>query len=353
VENLSLKELKAKNADTEIVNEDVKVADVKEDVKDEYVEVDKLGKAVEVESNAELDEAIDKTEIEGWMQTEDAETSDDEKKGGFVPSHEAASRRKKAKALRGELNDTQDENQQLKEKLAAYEAGNAPQVQKQDELAPRPTREQFDFDDDAYDAAVDKWNDQKFDMKLNAHSQTRETKNQQESQQKAQQETFTKNLDSHYDRAQKLIDEGKITDEAFRNSDKIVRQAMENVFPQNGNRQTDALISALNSLGDDSEKVMYQLGVNPAKLHELQTLLSNDPSGLTAMGYLGKLQAGIKTPKAKNSQAPAPGSHVEGEGGNDGKAGALHKQYTNAKTVQERITLKRAARQQKVDTRNW
>ena len=57
--------------------------------------------------------------------------------------------------------------------------------------------------------------------------------------------------------------------------------------------------------------------------------------------------------RTKNSQAPAPGSHVEGEGGNDGKAGALHKQYQKAANVQERISLKRAARQQKVDTRNW
>lgn len=353
VAELSLKELKAENAGTEEVKEDVKVDDTQEVNKDEYVEVDKSGAEVKEESESTEDGEDDKPEIESWMQTEEAETSDNEKKGGFQPNAEAASRRKQNKALRGELGDAKDENTKLLERISALEAGNAPQEQKQTELEPRPTREDFDFDDDAYDAAVDKWNDEKLELKLNTHYKTNQDKNQQAQQQQAQQALMTKNLDSHYEKAQKLVDEGKITEESFRNSDTVVRRSMENVFKGKGNQMTDALISTLNTLGDGSEKVMYQLGVNPVKMQELSTLLTNDPSGLTAMGFLGQLQANITSPNKRSSQAPNPGSKVEGESGNGGKAGIAHKAYDKSTDLQTRISMKRKAKKEGIDTSKW
>ncbi len=352
----TLHELKAENAAKEENNEDKQVNDLQGADKDEFVEVDESGAEVKTESKATEDGAKDKVEIESWMQAEETETSEDEKQGGFKPNHEAASRRKKSKALRGELNDTKDENAELKARIAALESGDAPKAEQQEQLAPRPTREQFDFDDEAYDAAVDDWNDKKLDMRLNAHTENSQAKAQQESQQRAQQETLTKNLDSHYERAQKLIDDGKITEESFRNSDVVVRRSMESIFPNGGNQIADSLISTLNSLGDGSEKVMYQLGVNPSKMQELQNLLVKDPSGLSAMGFLGQLQANITTPKPRRSQTPSPGSKVDGEGGNNGAAGTLKKQYDKMgdnDDIQGRITLKRKARKDGVDTSNW
>lgn len=353
MENLSLKELKAQNATLDAVKKDEPVVELQEVNKDEYVEVDESN--VEVKAKAEVTEdgADEKVEIESWMQTEDAETSDDEKKGGFQPNAEAATRRKQNKALRGSLKTVEDENTQLLERIAALEAGNAPHKPEANQLAPRPTREQFDFDDDKYDAAVDNWNDDKLTRKLDERDNLTHNKSQQAQQQKAQQDFVTKNLDSHYEKAQKLIDDGKITEESFRNSDTLVRRSIDNLFKGQGNQMTDAMISTLNTLGEGSEKVMYQLGVNPAKMQELSNLLANDPSGLSAMGFLGRMQATITSPNKRRSQTPAPGSKVEGEGGNGGKAGTAQKAYDKAGTSQERISMKRKAKREGIDTSKW
>lgn len=345
--------MKAQNTTVDEVKEDKPVIESQEVNKDEYVEVDESNVEVKAKPEVTEDGANEEVEIESWMQTEGTENSDDEKKGGFQPNAEAASRRKQNKALRGELTDSKDENTQLKERIAALEAGNAPEVKAQTQLAPRPTREQFEFDDDLYDAAVDKWNDEKLDRKLNERDSTNQTNSQQEQQQKAQQEFLTKNLDSHYEKAQKLIDDGKITEDSFRNSDTLVRRSIENLFPERGNQMTDAIISTLNTLGEGSEKVMYQLGVNPAKMQELSNLLANDPSGLSAMGFLGRMQATITSPNKSRSRTPAPGSKVEGEGGKGGQAGTAQKAYSKAKTSQERISLKRKAKREGIDTSNW
>lgn len=353
VEDLSLKELKAQNAASEEENKNVNVDKSQEVNKDEYVEVDKSNAEVKDKPKSTDNVDEDKSEIESWMQTEEPETSDDEKKGGFQPNAEAASRRKQNKALRGELTDSKDENAKLLKQIEILKTGKAPEEQKQDELAPRPTREQFDFDDELYDEAMDEWHDKKLDIKLNSHTKKANDESQRNQNIKSQQDLITKNLNSHYDSAQKLVDDGKITEESFRNSDTVVRRSIEALFPKRGNQMTDAIISTLNTLGDGSEKVMYQLGVNPAKMQELSSLLTSDPSGLTAMGFLGQLQANVTSPNKRRSQAPSPGSEVEGEGGKGGKAGTAQKAYDKAETTQARISLKRKAKKDGIDTSNW
>jgi hypothetical protein len=88
-------------------------------------------------------------------------------------------------------------------------------------------------------------------------------------------------------------------------------------------------------------------------MQELSNLLINDPSGLAAMGFLGRLQANVTSPNKRRSQTPAPGSKVEGEGGKGGQAGTAQKAYSKATTTQERISLKRKAKAAKIDTSNW
>lgn len=352
VENLSLKELKAQNADIEEIKQGEVIEDVKENIQEKPVERDKPIKAVEEEAESSEDAATEEPETESWMQAEEPETSDDDK-SGFVPNHEAAKRRKQAKALRGELSDVKDENQELKERIAALEAGSAPKESKSNDLEPRPTREQFDYDDDAYDAAIDAWNDKRFEVKLNAYSQTSQQQSQKEAQQQAISEALTKNVNSHYERAQKLVDDGKVNAESYQNADKMFRLEMDSIFKGEGHQVTDNLISTLSSLGDGSEKVIYQLGVNQAKMSELKSRLMNDPSGLSAMAYLGQLQSSIQTPTKKRSQAPRPGAKVDGETGSSGKAGAIHKEYSKSTDIQHRISLKRQARKQGVDVSNW
>lgn len=352
----TLEELKAENAAEELAEESKLALDTKDNINDEHVETTDDTKADDIKLTSEDDDE-NKVELESWQLTEDAETSEDDHKSGFVPNHEAATKRKKAQALKGELKEVKTENEELLARIAALESGKEPQKQAPQEqvnqLAPRPTREQFDYDDDLYDVAVDKWNDEKLDLKINSHYQSTTQKQQQDSQAQTQQVALKKNLDDHYGRAAELVAEGKVSEDSYKNADRMVRMSMDNIAQGRGDAITDALISTLNDLGAGSEKVMYQLGVNPAKLDVLKSKLTSDPSGFSAAAYLGQLQSQVQTPSKRRSQAPAPGEDVNGESGNNGKGGTLQKQYSKSTDVNDRVTMKRQAKAQGIDVSNW
>jgi hypothetical protein len=281
------------------------------------------------------------------MQSEEAETSEDEKKGGFVPNHEAAKRRNKAKALRGELKEKDTELEELRKQVAALSSPQA-QVPQADTTPKLP--------DDLYDDdAMRKYHNDMVAFNKSGFNQYKIDNERQAREQQvvAKQQAMNTSLDSHYERAQKLIDDGKITTESYQNADRNVRTALSAVSNGNGDQVTNLLISTLNSLGQDSEKVLYQLGVNPAKLQELQRLFSDDPTGLTATAYVGGLQKEISSPNKRRSQAPSPANKVDGEGGKGGKFGTLQKQYNKLSEPQERISFKRKAKKDGVDTKNW
>lgn len=349
---ITLDELKAENAAIEAEANSAPVEDKKEPIQDEYVEVKEDIVPDTVESSTEDDDE-NKAELESWQLTEETETSEDDQKSGFVPNHEAAKRRKQAKALKGELNDTKDENKELLARIAALESGKQPQDETSVKPLVKPTREQFDFDDDAYDIAVEKYYDDKFDQKLNSHSVNANQKNQQEAQQQALEVAKQKSLDDHYERAAKLVSQGKVTEESFKGADKVVRMTLEKMYPGQGDSSADALISTLDNLGEGSEKVMYQLGVNPSKMQELQSKLAADPSGMLACAFLGQLQAQIQTPSKRRSQAPSPSSKADGEGGSAGKGSSMQKAYDKADGSQARITIKREAKLKGIDVSNW
>jgi hypothetical protein len=342
VEKLSLKELKEQNATPE---------DVKKEVVEEVVETteseDETKKVAGEPEAKEAEELKAEEEPESWMQPEESENSEDGQKGEFVPNHAVAAVRRKLKA---KLSDSKDENEVLKARIEALEKGGTQAPAREAGLPPRPKREDFDFDDDAYDTAIDDWNDKKVDLKLATHNKS----SQQKVQQDRAEESLSESINGHYDNAAKLVDSGKVTEESYLNADKAVRHAVDKVFGGNGDALTDRLIHTLSITGEGSEKVMYQLGVNPSKLARLSELLRDDPNGLSASVYLGTLQAQITTPQKRRSAAPAPAAKVEGEGGKGGPEGIFHKQYKKAgDDVQARIKAKRAAKAQGVDTSQW
>lgn len=352
----SLNELKAENAAAELAKVDTLVVDVKEDIKGEYVEVVEEIKADDTGGDhQEGDEQ--EVELESWQLTEEAEASEDDRKTGFVPNHEAAKRRKQAQALKGELSEAKSENEELLARLAALESGTAKPPQKQVVTdSPKPKREDFYDNDDPDEAYTDALVDWKLDKSISAQNtktQQSEKLANQTRNQEAQQQVVQKSLDDHYGRAAELVAEGKVSEESYKNADRMVRMSMNNIVKGQGDVLTDALISTLNSLGKGSEKVMYQLGVNPLKLQELQSKLIADPTGLTASAYLGQLQSQIQTPGKRRSQAPAPGEDVNGEGGNGGKAGTMQKQYAKSNDPSERVSMKRKAKAQGVDVSKW
>lgn len=351
-EKLTLEELKAQNAVEDKETEIKPVEIEKEDNQDKKIEVDESNTEVDTDVKADKDEADTDVEIEPWMQSEEA-THKDDQKSNFVPNHEAAERRRKAKALKGELNEQKDENAELKARIAALEAGNTTKQETVNQPLPRPTREQFDYDDDAYDVAVDEWNDKKFDTKLSNHYQTSRQKAAEETRQAKQKESAKKSLDDHYERAAALVESGSVSEENYKNADKMVRLSLDQLNPGKGDALADAVISTLNSLGAGSEKVMYQLGVNSAAMNELKSKLIDDPSGNLVSAYLGQLQTKIQNPSKRRSQAPKPGKDVAGESGSGGPAGVMQSKYSKSTDPQERINLKQAAKKQGIDTKKW
>lgn len=340
--NLTLEQLKEENAKRDA--EKVETEEAQQNVET----VTATTEEAEIEAvDTELEEGD--VETESWMQTEEA-TSNDDQKGGFKPNHEAARTRKRLKA---KLSEKDDELEQLRIENERLKSGNTDKPT-QSQLPPRPKREDFDYDDDAYDNAIDEWNDKKFEAKLNSHQQKSYETQAQEAQRKAHDKRVNDSLDGHYDRVNKLVNDGKINEDAYNAAETNVRNAMERINKGAGDLVTNNLITTLNNIGEGSEKVMYQLGVNPSKLRELEEKIQQDPSGFTAVAYLGALQARISSPSKRRSEAPKPASKVEGEGGKRGNSGTLKKAYDKAEgDVQSRITLKRQARAQGIDTSNW
>ncbi len=348
MENLTLKELKERNeaesnvntiADEEVTQEVETADDTTDDMTDEVAETE--------DDSSDDTEGDTETEVEDWMQAEETETSDGEKKG-FVPNHGVAAVKKKLKA---KLEKKDSELEELKAQVEALKSGQQVQATQPNQgLPPRPKREDFDYDDDAYDAAIDEWNDKRFEAKLNNHA----TQSTQKATQEAQKKKLEQAIETHYDNAAKLVSSGKVTEDAYLAADRTVRSSLDEMFKGQGDHIADRLINTLTTAGEGSEKVMYQLGISSEKRNKLLTLMSSDPSGLSASVYLGTLQAAIGSKQKRRNTGPKPATKVTGDGGGKGPSGTLHKKYLAAgNDVQARITLKRQAKASGVDVSQW
>lgn len=336
----TLEELKAENAAAELTGTEeteVITPNTIAEVEEEEVETEEADTDTE-----DLGEGKKEEVLESWMQTESEESE-----GNFNNGDMASLRRK----LKGKVKERDEEIEQLR---AENERLKTPQQSQQaNQVPPRPTREQFDWDDDKYDAAVDEWQMQRFQAtQANQQQQSKVNQSQQ-----AQLDAITKATDSHYERAQKLVESGAISAEAYTLADTAVRTAFEQVFPSQGDTVTDAVISQLNSLGEGSEKVMFHLGRNPTALSSLKSKLTSDPSGMQAMAYLGTLHAkATQSPTKKVSQAPKPATQLKGEENTSSASKPMLKKYQAAHksgNSQEAFNIKREARQKGIDTTSW
>lgn len=339
-EKLTLAELKAKNAAEEEAEREAEVVEVEEQ-QDTKVTIAPVETTVE-ETEDEADEE-ESEDVESWMQEEVA-TPDDDGDSGFKPNREAAAVRKKLKA---KLHEKDDELESLKAEIERLKSGSttAPQTELK-----RPKLEDFDYDEEAYNAAMDDYYDKRVETKLESKQSVQQQREAAERQKKALEEA----VDRHYTRAAKLVEEGKVSEEKYTQADRAVRESFERIAKGNGDKIVDSLIKTLDSLGEGSEKVFYQLGVNPAKMQEVANLFATDPSGLSTVAYLGKLQASIQSPTKRKSSAPAPSPELKGSGSTKTPGEALLKRYKKAgSNVQARLDIKREAKRQGIDTRNW
>lgn len=336
-ETLTLDELKRENEEEE-ANAEEETANLEADDKAKSEEEE----ALDTDNPAEDDpEEGDETKIEPWMQG-DEQTSQDQQ----VPVAKHAQMRSK---LKGKIGERDEEIERLKTENEALRSGSVQKPVETDQVAPRPKREDFDYDDDKYDEAVDAWNDARLDARITKSQHTSSEKTRVAEKRQA----LDKAVDQHYERAAKLAEDSGISAEVYQQSDLTVRTMIERIMPGRGDGVTDHLIS---SLGEGSEKVMYHLGRNQAARDQLQSALLDDPTGMKAIALLGRKSAELSPPGNKQSRARKPAADVNGDEHAGSQAKKLKKEYQSAHksgNTQGAYNARKQAKKLKLDISDW
>ena len=340
----TLEELKAENAAAEKeASETPQVEEEEIETKAEEEETDESKENAELEGNAESSES------EAWMQSDEQTSQEDNAEKSFTGSDIAAAKNKLRTKLEKRHNNEVEELRAEIEKLKSHKTASP--LDNGAQIPPKPKLDDFDFDEDAYQLALDKWDDARLEAKIKKAT----TGHQENAQQQQAIEAFNSAVDQHYERAAKLAADAGITAEVYQQSDLAVRSAIEQAMPSKGDLVTEQLIA---TLGDGSEKVMYYLGRNKTELNGLQSALLEDPSGMKAMLLLGRISSKISNPTKKTSQAPKPATQLKGDEGSSlsAEAKALKKAYQEADksgNAQARFDARRKARQAGIDVSTW
>lgn len=322
VQELSLEALKKEN-------EAAEQQEQQEEVVEETAE--------EVEEGAEVD-TEEPEENTAWMEPEGEQ---EEPKKKFTDSDVAAAKRK----LKAKLNERNEEVEALKrenEELKRQAAPAQPKIEK-------PQRENFDSDEAFLEALAD----HRFAVRQaeNSTAQAIETRKVQAAEQKAAVQSA---VNTHYLNAAEECQKAGIKPEEYEAADYRVRKAIDDQFPGNGDAVADYLISVL---GEGSDKVFYNIGVNASRREELVEKLRDDPSGLAASVYLGTLKQQLTTPRKRISAAPEPGTPIAGDQtSGSAEVRNLKSQWEKAHKagdIQKAFNLKRQAKEKGVDTKEW
>jgi len=283
--------------------------------------------------------------VETWMEEEDETGRTDSQ---TVPLHAHVKAKHK---LRGTIKSQQDEIDRLKAENDALKTGTIKPVNSSLQLPERPKRNAFDSDE-AYETALDKYYDEKETIKFNKLQQDHNVN----ASQAKEIEALETAVNSHYDRAEKLITTSGISPDAFKAADTTLREAIEVIRPGAGDAIADQMIAIL---GEGSEKVFYKLGnpKNKALRGELINSLVTDPRGLKLAAFLGEQKALITNVTTKRiSKAPPPdGQHQSDADGSD-KAKLLKRTYDAAHKKND-ITgawnAKKQAKKAGIDVSKW
>jgi hypothetical protein len=319
---------------------------LKEEIEDtEIEEVIEKGE-VDLGDTTEIEDDDKSKTVEAWMVEEDESGRTDSQ---TVPlgAHIKAKHK-----LRGTIQSQQDEIDRLKAENNALKSGKTPDNNSVSlKLPERPKRNAFDSDE-AFETALDKYYDEKETVKFNTLQQAHNV-NASQAKEIEQLETA---VNSHYDRAEKLITSSGITPDAFKAADSTLREAIEIIRPGGGDMIADKMIAIL---GEGSEKVFYKLGnpKNKALRGELINILATDPSGLRLAAFLGEQKALLTTVTTKRiSKAPPPdGQHQSDADGSD-KAKLLKRQYDaahKANDISRAWAAKKKAKQGGSDVSKW
>jgi len=249
--------------------------------------------------------------------------------------------------LKGRIGEKDTEIETLRNEIAELKEKKVVSPAK-DETLIRPKEDDYESLE-AYHTALDEYEDKRIESKFSVVQGKTQL---QESQKKAIQQ-LNDNVDKHYMRADKLIEDSGISAETYKQSDEAVRNAIEVVRPGQGNLVVDQMISVL---GEGSEKVIYKLGRSKALRGELITLLSEDPHGLKAIAFLGEQKAKLLNTKGRKSNAPAPVNEVNGDATSSSKERVFKKKYDSAHekhNSQAAYNAKKEAKAAGIDTSKW
>lgn len=326
----TLEELKAENAALEKGASDPP-QESKVEIEDEAADV----KVEELEKVAEpKEEESSETEVEAWLDGDDKTSLDD------IPDAAWATTRRqykeKAKKLKGESDG----------EIARLKAENARLKTQAPQSLVKPKRDDFDESDDPESDYIEALTDWKVN-KNQAHTDVQRIN-------ETQVQRVQGAVDHHYERAEKLANKSKISAEQYQVADFKVRQAIDSLRPGSGDTIADQLIA---DLGEGSEKVFYNLGVNQVRLSKFTELLKTDPNGIKAGMYLSRLNVELSMRQTRTTNAPKPTSQVNGGSSGSSISGkAFRKKYDEAHKrgdAQAAFDAKMAAKKGGADTRNW
>ncbi len=335
---LSLKELKALNEQEE----------------KEKAQPEPEPEAAEITPEPEPEPEATEPEPEGEPEAEGEESSDWMKAEGeaehdpkFTDSDVANVRRKwqgRARAAEGEAAELRKKVEELEKKLTT------PVQTPTTAIAPTPKRDAYKSDEE-YLAALTEYQVRMLADRQKSESAAAErTRAQQEELSRIEQA-----VDEHYVRVDKLAQKSGIKPETYQAAELKVRNVVEANAPRKGKGDliTDFLIS---SMGEGSEKVIYNLGVNDARRNHLTKLLKEDPTFVKAAVYLGELKTQLTAPVKKASGAPPPIDDVQGDRSGKTPGGDLKRKYDDAHKkgdIQAALGIKRQAKGLKIDTSAW
>ncbi len=287
------------------------------------------------------DEAVivDDTQVEntGDVQAETTELEEFQKTES-EDSMPVASHIKVKRKLKGKLDDANDRISKLEQQVA--------QKKEQPEIAEHFPQE-FDFDTtDEYQEAVNAYHNNKYKA---VHD-----KAEQDRLNDIAKQQHDKEVNEHYARVNsELIDKHSINPDNYNKAEENFLTALETSNPQQGQM---ILENCMKIVGQGSEKVIYNLGINKTRQNEFLNLLNSDPTGLKAAAYLGGLKSQLTKTKQTTSNASKPATIVKGQQGTTQSGADLKKQYNDLHKVGDASAawaIKSKAKQQGIDTKEW
>lgn len=331
----TLEELKRQNAEADASETEATESSPEVEVEERQAEAVETEEAEPELIEESAEEEAEPEEAEAWLVDDEQASSEDQPKSFSGSDIKAARMKERVKAEKR----YEREIDELKAQLEAMK-----QPQSQSPKTP-PRLADYDYDEEKFQQAMVEWTDSRIQTQLSTVNNSQNQQRQAEAKMNA--------VNAHYERAAELVQKHGIKPELYKQTDAEFRDAIESIHPNKGDLVADELIA---NLGEGSEKVVFHITKNKAKLAEFKNKLAEDPSGLKAAMYLGQQLVSATRPVNIKSKAPKPAASHKGDQGTADQSRGLRDKYLKAHKEgdqQAAFEARRAARQAGVDISKW